>query len=337
MRVFLSFALLASSLAAQAAEPPSADVAARVATAIALAQAPVTPQAPPATDNLMTWAGVLKSDSQPYKHGDAVLFCAKAETGGYTDGVPLSFAPENTLADRWVDGKTQVIITGRMMVNWDSRVMRVYTIHEVTPQAPAVIPSDYVQTQCYCDRGSIYCGCTPGACQCDDGKPCQANKPAKPLTGLPHLSFLVISKSACPPCERLRAELMAKWASDGSPDWDIWKDSPGTEAVYGGITAYPTILLLRDGKEVSRHVGYMSTADLLKWRDNPTSPQSRGKKGADYDVAVDRNYGGSLPNGGSADYVLRADMGGINYGAAVLSQPTYRPMMRYAAACSGSS
>jgi thiol-disulfide isomerase/thioredoxin len=82
------------------------------------------------------------------------------------------------------------------------------------------------------------------------------------------LSILVISKTGCEPCRRLADELKAH---GDNLEWDIWKDSPRMEAKYGGVTAYPTILLLRDGKEVSRRVGYTSIEELSRWLDHPTA------------------------------------------------------------------
>ncbi len=84
----------------------------------------------------------------------------------------------------------------------------------------------------------------------------------------PLVSILVISKTGCVPCMRLAAELKAH---GDNLEWDIWKDSPRMEAKYGGVTAYPTILLLRDGKEISRRVGYTSIEDLSRWVDDPTA------------------------------------------------------------------
>jgi len=39
------------------------------------------------------------------------------------------------------------------------------------------------------------------------------------------------------------------------------------EAKYGGVSLYPTILLLKDGREVSRRIGYASVAELSRWLD----------------------------------------------------------------------
>ena len=67
---------------------------------------------------------------------------------------------------------------------------------------------------------------------------------------------------------RLAAELRAH---GDDLEWDIWKDAPEVEAKYGGVTAYPTILLLRNGKEISRRVGYTSIEELHRWVEDPTA------------------------------------------------------------------
>jgi hypothetical protein len=90
----------------------------------------------------------------------------------------------------------------------------------------------------------------------------------KPEARKSPLSLLVISKTGCQPCMRLAAELRAH---GDDLEWDIWKDAPKVEAKYGGVTAYPTILLLRDGKEISRRVGYTSIEELHRWLDDPTA------------------------------------------------------------------
>ena len=82
------------------------------------------------------------------------------------------------------------------------------------------------------------------------------------------LSILVLSKTGCEPCRRLAAELKAH---GDDLEWDIWKDSPHMEAKYGGVSLYPTILLLREGKEVSRRIGYTSVGELSRWRDEVTA------------------------------------------------------------------
>ena len=76
------------------------------------------------------------------------------------------------------------------------------------------------------------------------------------------LSILVLSKTGCDPCRRLAAELKA---NGDDLEWDIWKDAPRMEAKYGGVSLYPTILLLKDGKEVGRRIGYTSVGELSRW------------------------------------------------------------------------
>jgi thiol-disulfide isomerase/thioredoxin len=76
------------------------------------------------------------------------------------------------------------------------------------------------------------------------------------------LSILVLSKTGCEPCRRLAEELKTH---GGDLAWDIWKDSRHMEAKYGGVSLYPTILLLKDGKEVGRRIGYTSVGELSRW------------------------------------------------------------------------
>ncbi len=90
----------------------------------------------------------------------------------------------------------------------------------------------------------------------------------KPAAKKSPLTILVLSKTGCEPCMRLAAELKTR---GDNLEWDIWKDSPRMEAKYGGVAAYPTILLLRDGKEVARRVGFTSIEELSRWVDDPTA------------------------------------------------------------------
>lgn len=78
----------------------------------------------------------------------------------------------------------------------------------------------------------------------------------------PSLSILVLSKTGCEPCRRLAQELKTR---GDDLVWDIWKDSRHMEAKYGGVSLYPTILLLKDGKEVGRRIGYTSVDELNRW------------------------------------------------------------------------
>jgi Thioredoxin len=90
----------------------------------------------------------------------------------------------------------------------------------------------------------------------------------KPEAKKSPLSILVLSKTGCEPCRRLAAELKAH---GDDMEWDVWKDSSHMEAKYGGVSLYPTILLLRDGKEVSRRIGYASVAELSRWLEEVTA------------------------------------------------------------------
>jgi thiol-disulfide isomerase/thioredoxin len=151
------------------------------------------------------------------------------------------------------------------------------------------------------------CGCTEtGRCNCKDCDHPLLVKPVKPILGpstknAPKYQFLILSHRPCVPCEKMAAELKAD--GDDLP-WDIFINSVNLDAKYN-VTAYPTILLLKDGREKARHEGYMSVPDLTRWLADPDQPQSRGE---------------SVPK---QTYTI--------------VQPVYRPMVRYMAACSGSS
>lgn len=180
----------------------------------------------------------------------------------------------------------------------------------VAPQAPAAPWNPWTGTResCNCGWESLYpspCSCTPGTCTCGvEGRPCPTARLVPPvLTGKPVVQLLILSRHDCPPCAALKAELHVNGQADAFPRWDVFTDSPDLNAKYG-VTAFPTIILLKGGKEVSRHVGYMSAADMLLWRDNLDAPQSRGES--------------------------------VQAATYAVVQPTYQPMpMRWAAAACG--
>jgi uncharacterized membrane protein YgcG len=168
----------------------------------------------------------------------------------------------------------------------------------VTPQAPAChVPG------CACVDCGAYCVQLDGKCACP-----ALSDDAAPLA----LSLLVISRSDCPPCAKLLAELKAH---GDALEWDVWKNSPKTEAKYGGVTAYPTIILLRDGKETARRVGYASVEELTAWANDPEKPITEGEN-------VGRN---EMVSGGDSGRSGYSGGGGDSYGVA---RPAYAPMMQ---------
>ncbi len=120
------------------------------------------------------------------------------------------------------------------------------------------------------------------ACQSID-----ANQPPVLLhkAAAPKLTYIVVSRRDCVPCLNLAAELRANGKVEGFPGGTIYTDRPDLEYDYG-ITAFPTILLFENNKVISRHVGYMSAADLLHWVQNPDEPQSRGESMGANDVGM---------------------------------------------------
>lgn len=85
--------------------------------------------------------------------------------------------------------------------------------------------------------------------------------PAKPV-----LCLVVVSASWCGPCRQLHAELDAHGQTlrDAGVSWEILTDDRAAVKRYE-VDRYPTILFLRDGKEVARRTGYSSAADLAAW------------------------------------------------------------------------
>jgi hypothetical protein len=150
------------------------------------------------------------------------------------------------------------------------------------PQAPVAPQAPAVADLCNCqDTGD--CVCSPGKCACSY---CTSHPSLRPIATSPTYSIAVLSRTKCPPCASLAAELRA---NGGDIEWDIWTGRADVEAKYAGVTAYPTILLLRDGREVSRHVGYMSAVGVKRWMvkrwmADTTGPQSRGQIGSKWSV-----------------------------------------------------
>jgi len=61
-------------------------------------------------------------------------------------------------------------------------------------------------------------------------------------------------------------ELLANYKKDVGADWEFVMDDNGTYNTYKGrfLSGIPTIVILKDGKSVYRHVGVTSSADLAR-------------------------------------------------------------------------
>jgi hypothetical protein len=124
----------------------------------------------------------------------------------------------------------------------------------------------------------------------------------------------------------LKTALRVGGQADDYPNWDIFTDRPDLVAKYN-VQAFPTIILLRDGREVARRVGYASPAELKRWVDDPKKPISEGEN-VRSDVLLGRGSGG-----GNGPRMYRGLSGsGLGY------SPQQQPMRYFSpAACRGSA
>src|SRR4051794_17177811 len=84
-------------------------------------------------------------------------------------------------------------------------------------------------------------------------------------TALPVL--VDIGAEWCPPCRALEpaVEAAARAYAGRLKVVTLDADKSPATAVQYGVRAMPTIILLRGGREVARHVGSMPRARLLEW------------------------------------------------------------------------
>lgn len=87
---------------------------------------------------------------------------------------------------------------------------------------------------------------------------------ARPKTGLPRL--LDLGSDKCQPCKEMApilAEVKREYAGEATIDFlDVWKDAAAAEPY--GIRVIPTqIFFDRAGKEVWRHEGFLSKAEIV--------------------------------------------------------------------------
>lgn len=71
----------------------------------------------------------------------------------------------------------------------------------------------------------------------------------------------------CGPCKML-APIVEEIADELQGELSVWKldiDEANDIANRCGIVAVPTLLLFRDGKAISKMVGYREKEDLLEW------------------------------------------------------------------------
>lgn len=79
----------------------------------------------------------------------------------------------------------------------------------------------------------------------------------------------VFTRPGCPPCDKLKAALAAE--PDLVVGFELFKVDTAARpdiARKWAITGVPVVVLVRDGKEIRRRVGFTNAADLRAWLDD---------------------------------------------------------------------
>jgi thioredoxin 1 len=84
--------------------------------------------------------------------------------------------------------------------------------------------------------------------------------------------LLVVDATAtwCPPCQMMERDTwpdatLTSWVKDNGVAVQIDVDQDPTSARDLRISAMPTVILFRDGKELGRTQGYMTASEMLNW------------------------------------------------------------------------
>ena len=75
--------------------------------------------------------------------------------------------------------------------------------------------------------------------------------------------LLVVTREGCPPCRKLKADLLAKPEMYRPHSLSLVE---GKDAMTRHrVDMVPTLIRLRDGREVARRVGYSRPSDVTDW------------------------------------------------------------------------
>lgn len=85
--------------------------------------------------------------------------------------------------------------------------------------------------------------------------------------------FLALTASWCAPCQQLHRD----YAADKRIEWIDIEQQPGV-AVRHGVRTLPTVLAMRDGREVGRHVGYRGQREMNRWMESVEAEQRPGAR-----------------------------------------------------------
>jgi len=75
--------------------------------------------------------------------------------------------------------------------------------------------------------------------------------------------LLVVTREGCPPCRQLKADLLAKPEMYQPHRLSLVEGAEA--AARHRVDRVPTLIRLRDGREVARRVGYSRPSDVTEW------------------------------------------------------------------------
>jgi len=75
--------------------------------------------------------------------------------------------------------------------------------------------------------------------------------------------LLVVTREGCPPCRQLKADLLAKPEMYQPHRLSLVEGAEA--AARHRVDRVPTLIRLRDGREVARRVGYSRPSDVTDW------------------------------------------------------------------------
>lgn len=106
--------------------------------------------------------------------------------------------------------------------------------------------------------------CLAAGCCCR--KPCPCPPPPQPCPVDPESPRKVMefhTKAGCAPCARMKGCLRDPLVVKALHCYDVKECPEGVGPLK--VHAYPTLVILADGKEVSRIVGYHPPHDVVEW------------------------------------------------------------------------
>lgn len=75
--------------------------------------------------------------------------------------------------------------------------------------------------------------------------------------------LVVVTRVGCPPCAKLKVDLLRRPELYAGHSLKLLE---GREAMaHWGVELVPTLIRIRDGREIARRVGYGKTSDLTDW------------------------------------------------------------------------